>query len=189
MKKFGGSLLVLLALLGLGCDEKQPSEDKAAVSKAAAAPAAPAKSVEPAKTPPEAAKPTSAPPAAAAAPPPAAAAAPPVVEAAKPASKTTPELVALDATIKAITDVKDDDARAKALCKALAARTIAGQIKAVGDHPPAGVDATTWRETSESMWGSFTDTEIECVEDSSPNMKVLANAADTRKELDALLPK
>jgi hypothetical protein len=188
MKHARRSLLVLslCTVLGSACDETKASADKAAPSKAAADAAPPPKpAAKPALPAPTTAAPV---PAAAAAPPPAAASAP-AVEPAKPEAKTTPELTAFDETIKSIVDVEDDDARAKALCKALSDRTISAKIRAVGDHPPAGVDATKWRETSESMWGWFNDTEIECGEDSSPNMKVLATVADTRNELDALLPK
>jgi hypothetical protein len=111
----------------------------------------------------------------------------PVVDAAAaaPAATLPPELEALDGTIAPILAMDDKAARTKAACAAL--DTITTQMAAVRKNPPAGVDAAAWTEIAERMAGGLGDFELECGVGSASDTKALAEAAETAKELHALL--
>lgn len=119
----------------------------------------------------------------------AAEAAPPAVDAAAAAAaaSTTPELQALEAAIAPILAMSDEAARTKTACKAM--DDITTKIAAVRKAPPAGVDAAAWTDVAERMAGGLDDFQIECGEGDASNTKALAEAAETAKELQALLAK
>jgi hypothetical protein len=97
------------------------------------------------------------------------------------------ELVALDKTIAPILAMKDDEAGAKAACKAL--DTITTQIQTARKNPPAGIDAAAWTDIAERMAGSLDEFAIECGEGEASDTKALSAAAEIAKEFVALLKK
>lgn len=113
----------------------------------------------------------------------------PAIDAAEaaPTASVPPELQALDGTIAPILAMADKGERTKAACNAL--DTITTQMAAVRKNPPDGVDAAAWNEIAERMAAGLGDFEIECGEGSASDTKALAGAAETAKELHALLAK
>lgn len=167
LRRVIATFVVLLAVHG--CDDKK--NDPPTTSAKSESPAKVAENVEaPAKS-----DTTKAAPPAVTAPP----VAVPPTEVAKPAEPSpTPEMKALDDTLKPILAITDDDARAKAACKALDA--INKQVQALGNAPPTGVDAIEWRSAVEGMSGGLNDFEIECAEGTPARTRAISEVADAK---------
>lgn len=113
---------------------------------------------------------------------------PPAIDASTAAATAQPaELTAALDAIRPIVAITDRDARSKAACKA--DEDIRAKMRALDQHPPAGVDPAAWTELAERMGGGLNDMSIECAEDGFTNAGALTTALEVAPEFDALLAK
>ena len=93
----------------------------------------------------------------------------------------------LQDALKPILEIKDEEARTAAGCKAL--DTIRGHVRAVDRKPPAGIDQIEWTAAVEGFTGGLWDFAIECGEGDASDTDALAELAAGIEHLAALAAK